>query len=133
MIFKNIDGLDHCLGKKISLPYGCFASFCGWTIERPFALALNENPEVKMLSKIPNRFKIETLIGAYNPDWAVYMDRNGEQKMYFVLETKGTLDTNQRRGEENQKIYCGRQHFKSLDGSVGFLVAKNWNESKVKN
>jgi type III restriction enzyme len=61
------------------------------TIERPFAVALDNDPEVKMFFKIPSKFKIETPIGTYNPDWAVYMDRDGEKKMYFVLETKGTL------------------------------------------
>ena len=39
-----------------------------------------------MFFKIPDNFKIETPIGTYNPDWAVYIERYGTKKMYFVLE-----------------------------------------------
>lgn len=42
-----------------------------------------------MFFKMSEGFKIETSIGTYNPDWAVYLDRDGEEKLYFVLETKG--------------------------------------------
>jgi type III restriction enzyme len=37
-----------------------------------------------------------------------------EEKLYFVRETKGTLDSEERRTKENQKIACGRKHFDSL-------------------
>ena len=60
------------------------------TVEKPFAIALDRDPDVKMFFKIPDRFKIDTPIGTYNPDWAVLWEKNGEQKLYFVLETKGT-------------------------------------------
>lgn len=60
------------------------------TIEWPFAVKLDEDDEVEVFFKIPDKFKIETPIGTYNPDWAVYLNRNGEMKLYFVLETKGT-------------------------------------------
>ena len=63
------------------------------TIERPFALALDNDPDVKMFFKIPDRFKIDTPIGSYNPDWAVYLTKNGEEKLYFILETKGSDST----------------------------------------
>ena len=35
-----------------------------------------------------NRFKIETPIGSYNPNWAMYLPRDVEEKLHFVLETK---------------------------------------------
>lgn len=50
------------------------------TVERPFAVALDHDPDVKLFFKIPSRFKIDTPIGSYNPDWAVYLTRNGEEK-----------------------------------------------------
>ncbi len=56
------------------------------------ALALERAPDVKMFFKIPGRFKIETPIGTYNPDWAVYLTRNGEEKLYFILEAKGNTN-----------------------------------------
>ena len=101
------------------------------TVERPFAVALDEDPDVKMFFKIPSRFKIDTPIGTYNPDWAVYLEKNGEQKLYFVLETKGTDNFYGLRPEEQQKIHCGARHFKALEG-VGFSEqpVRNWQEFK---
>ena len=78
------------------------------TIERPFAVALDNDPDVKMFFKIPGSFKIETPIGTYNPDWAVYLDRDGVKKMYFVLETKGSTSMFDLRTAERLKIHCGK-------------------------
>ncbi len=98
-------------------------------IENKFALALDSDPDVKMFFKIPSRFKIETPIGTYNPDWAVYLEKNGEQKLYFVLETKGTDNLFLLRDEERLKIHCGAQHFKALD-DIRFSEqpVKDWKE-----
>ena len=101
------------------------------TVERPFALALDNDPDVKMFFKIPRAFKIETPIGTYNPDWAVYLDRDGEKKLYFVLETKGDTSVFGLRTPEALKIHCGRQHFKALDNGVELRVAKDWKEFRV--
>jgi type III restriction enzyme len=103
------------------------------TVERPFAAALDNDPEVKMFFKIPSKFKIETPIGTYNPDWAVYMERNGEKKMYFVLETKGTLRLDDLRTPERQKIHCGKRHFEAVDTGVELRTAVSWDEFKMKN
>ncbi len=89
-------------------------------------------PDVKMFFKIPRTFKIETPIGTYNPDWAVYLDRNGEKKLYFVLETKGDLNEINLRAKEALKIHCGKQHFKALDNGVELSAAREWKEFKVK-
>lgn len=100
-------------------------------VESKFALALDQDPDVKMFFKIPSRFKIETPIGTYNPDWAIYLEKNGEQKLYFVLETKGTDNLFLLREEEKLKIMCGAEHFKALDG-VGFSKnpVREWQEFK---
>ncbi|OQB13430.1 MAG: Type III restriction enzyme, res subunit [Firmicutes bacterium ADurb.Bin193] len=102
------------------------------TIEKPFAKALDDDPDVKMFFKIPDRFKIDTPIGTYNPDWAVYLDKNGEKKMYFILETKGTTDLFGLRTPEQLKIHCGMEHFKSLQNGVEMDVATNWKEFRIK-
>ena len=52
-------------------------------------------------------------MGPYNPDWAFITER--EEKLYFVRETKSTLDSEKRRNEENQKVECGRRHFDVID------------------
>lgn len=102
------------------------------SVERPFAVALDNDPDVKMFFKIPDRFKIDTPIGTYNPDWAVYMTKNGEEKLYFILETKGSTDFYDLRTKEQLKIHCGKQHFKALDNGVEMYVARDWKEFKVK-
>ena len=103
------------------------------TIEKPFAKALDDDPDVKMFFKIPDRFKIETPIGTYNPDWAVYLEQDSEKKLFFILETKGTTDLFGLRTPEQLKIHCGTEHFKALENGVEMRVAKNWKEFKVQN
>jgi type III restriction enzyme len=106
------------------------------TVERPFAVALDSDPDVKMFFKIPDKFKIETPIGTYNPDWAVYMDKDGAEKLYFVLETKGVsgqLGLEELATAQRQKIHCGTEHFAALDSGVVFSdkPVKDWREFKV--
>ena len=88
--------------------------------EKNFAQSLDNDPDVKLFFKIPSRFQIETPIGTYNPDWAVYLEKNGEQKLYFVLETKGTTDLFDLRSPERLKIKCGKAHFDALENGVIF-------------
>ena len=82
-------------------------------IEKRFAADLDNNEHVKLFVKLPSWFKIDTPIGAYNPDWAFITER--EEKLYFVRETKSTRDSEKRRNEENQKVECGRRHFDVID------------------
>ncbi|MEN5247289.1 type III restriction-modification system endonuclease [Brucella pseudintermedia] len=81
-------------------------------VEKKFARDLDNNENVKLFVKLPAWFKIDTPIGPYNPDWAFVAER--EEKLYFVRETKSTLDSEERRTKENQKIACGRKHFETL-------------------
>ncbi|MBZ9944493.1 DEAD/DEAH box helicase family protein [Mesorhizobium sp. BR1-1-13] len=87
-------------------------------VERQFARDLDHNENVKLFVKLPSWFKIDTPIGTYNPDWAFVTER--DEKLYFVRETKSTLDSEERRTKENQKIACGRRHFASI--GVDFSV-----------
>jgi type III restriction enzyme len=81
-------------------------------VEKQFARDLDHNENVKLFVKLPSWFKIDTPIGTYNPDWAFVTER--DEKLYFVRETKSTLDSEERRTKENQKIACGRRHFESI-------------------
>ena len=104
------------------------------TVERPFAEALDEDPDVKLFLKLPDKFKIDTPIGTYNPDWAVYIDKDGEKKLYFVIETKGTTQTSFLSGSEEGKIFCGKKHFEALGGDVRFCApVRDWIEFKAGN
>lgn len=100
------------------------------TIEKPFAVALDNDPDVKMFFKIPDKFKVETPIGTYNPDWAVLFEKNGEQKLYFIIETKGSTNYFDLRTKEQLKNHCGKQHFKALDDKIELHVSANWKEFK---
>lgn len=102
------------------------------TIEKPFAFALDNDPDVKMFFKLPDRFKIDTPIGAYNPDWAVYLMKNGEEKLYFVIETKGSESEDLLRPNESKKIRCGKKHFEALDNGSELRVATDWKDLKAK-
>ena len=78
-------------------------------VEKQFARDLDSNENVKLFVKLPGWFRIDTPVGPYNPDWAFVTEH--KQKLYFVRETKGTLDSEERRTKENEKIACGRKHF----------------------
>lgn len=82
-------------------------------VERRFAKGLDDNNSVKFFIKLPAWFTVETPIGPYNPDWAVVFDKT--ERVYLVRETKGSLDPDQRRHDENVKIECARRHFAAID------------------
>lgn len=97
--------------------------------ERKFAEDLENDANVVIYTKLPSSFKIDTPIGSYNPDWAlVYRSGNG-YKIYFVIETKGTLDRFERKGRENYKIDCAVKHFAAInevnENKVIYEVANN--------
>jgi len=91
--------------------------------EVSFAGQLEKNPDVKLYSNLPSWFKIDTPLGSYNPDWAVLFNKDGHEKLYFVVETKSSLFTEDLRLAENDKIRCGLEHFKALDSGVQFRQA----------
>lgn len=83
--------------------------------ERQFAEKLDSREDVKFFMKLPAKFKIETPVGPYNPDWAIIkQDENGENHIYMIRETKSTLDESKRRPTENAKIKAATEHFKQL-------------------
>lgn len=97
-------------------------------IELEFATAFERNEDIKLYAKLPGWFKIDTPLGGYNPDWAVLIEQNGNDKLYFVVETKSTLFSAERRPEENAKIKCGYAHFEALGDEVRFTVSNSMDE-----
>ena len=83
-------------------------------VERTFAEQLEKNESVKIYAKLPAWFKVPTPLGTYNPDWAVLVEVSGEERLYFVVETKGSLFTDDLRDNEAAKVACGEAHFKAL-------------------
>lgn len=84
-------------------------------IESKFVLALDGAKEVVVYAKLPDRFQIPTPFGAYNPDWAIAFDANEVKQIYFVAETKGSMDTSQLRAQEYNKIESARKFFNTLN------------------
>lgn len=100
-------------------------------IEKKFAHMLELDEDVKVYTKLPPKFQIETPIGNYNPDWAVLIDKDGIEKLYFVIETKGSTDPSQLKLFEEYKIQCGRKHFEALDTGVIYDVESDYKEWKI--
>ena len=96
-------------------------------IEMKFAEEFDKNPDVKLFTKLPNWFKINTPLGTYNPDWAVLIEKDSSEKLYFVVESKGAdlgLDI---KTTESSKIKCGKKHFEALESDVELVQAKDYN------
>lgn len=97
-------------------------------VEKGFAEDLEKNEAVKVYAKLPSWFRVPTPLGTYNPDWAVLVDVDGTEKLYFVVETKGSLFDEDLRDKESAKIKCGKAHFEALavgENPVSYLVARN--------
>lgn len=102
-------------------------------IEKNFAIEAENEPDVVLYAKLPSRFKIDTPIGSYNPDWAVVLNTDEGEKLYFVAETKGTENINDLKGTEKKKILCGRKHFEVLDDGINYTVVKELKSLKASN
>ncbi|MBQ9245470.1 DEAD/DEAH box helicase family protein [bacterium] len=100
--------------------------------EEDFANKFEKNDDIKLYIKLPDWFKIQTPIGTYNPDWAILLDCDGKDKIYFVLETKsgkqGQLIEETTRPNEQIKIKCGKKHFEALNTNIELKTSKEYNE-----
>ena len=83
-------------------------------VERCFADQLEQNEAVKVYAKLPGWFTVPTPLGRYNPDWAVLINSDVGERLYFVVETKGSTFLNGLRPTESAKIKCGEAHFNAL-------------------
>ncbi len=88
--------------------------------EEKFAIQFENNNSVKCYAKLPNWFKIPTPLGTYNPDWAVLIEKDDEQKLYFVIETKANLMDDALRPNERMQKDCGKKSFAALGDIVEF-------------
>ncbi|MFT7042348.1 MAG: type III restriction enzyme [Candidatus Azotimanducaceae bacterium] len=101
------------------------------TTERDFADELEKNDAIKVYAKLPGWFKIPTPLGSYNPDWAVLVEVDGTQRLYFVVETKSSLFTEDLRDKESAKIECGKAHFEALavgENPAKYIVARSMSD-----
>ena len=100
-------------------------------VEAQFADDLEKNTAVKVYAKLPGWFEVPTPLGGYNPDWAVLIDSEEGERLYFVVETKGSLFTDDIRDIESGKIKCGKAHFNALkvgESPVRYEIATSFND-----
>ena len=95
--------------------------------EQKFATELDTNTNVAVYVKLPDGFYISTPVGHYNPDWAIAFYEGTAKHIYFVAETKGSMNSMQLRLIEESKIHCAREHFKAIsNGEVVYDVVDSY-------
>lgn len=97
-------------------------------VERQFAELLDSREDIKLFMKLPAKFKIDTPVGPYNPDWAIIKHEDGEDRIYMIRETKSTLDDSKLRPTELAKIKSAKEHFKAIGiEDYSRAVPGSWN------
>lgn len=84
------------------------------SVERRFAQDLEAANEVCVYAKLPKGFQIPTPVGNYSPDWAIAFYAGTVKHIFFVAETKGTMETLQLKPIERAKIRCARKLFNEI-------------------
>lgn len=82
--------------------------------ERDFANAIELDTKVVVYAKLPRDFKIPTPVGNYAPDWAIVFEKGTVKHIFFIAETKGTMESLNLKPIEQAKIKCARKLFSSL-------------------
>ena len=85
--------------------------------ERRFAEDMDAAAEVAVYAKLPRTFQIPTPVGNYAPDWAIAFKEGSVRHVFFVAETKGTMDTLELSDVENAKIACAKKLFNEMSTS----------------
>lgn len=86
--------------------------------ERKFAKDMDAAKEVCVYARLPRTFKIPTPVGHYAPDWAIaFHDNMGVKHIFFVAETKGSLNSMDLKGAELAKIACAKKLFNEISTS----------------
>jgi type III restriction enzyme len=87
------------------------------SVERRFAEDMDRADEVCVYAKLPKGFAIPTPVGNYSPDWAIAFYEGTVKHIYFIAETKGTMESLNLRPIEQAKIKCARKLFNQLSTS----------------
>lgn len=119
---KNMLDVKNCIYEQVVYDLGG---------EKTFAEQLENNSAVKVYAKLPGWFKVPTPLGSYNPDWAVLIEKEREEKLYFVVETKPSVFGTDLRSKESAKIECGKAHFKAIaegENPARFIVARDFDD-----
>ena len=95
-------------------------------VEKQFAQYLDGREDIKLFMKLPEKFRIPTPIGDYNPDWAIIRAENSLNRLYLVRETKSSQDPAKRRPSENAKIAAAKKHFEAIGVEYAVSSPDRW-------
>ncbi|RAL70244.1 Type III restriction enzyme, res subunit:DEAD/DEAH box helicase, N-terminal [Dehalococcoides mccartyi] len=93
------------------------------SIEQKFAKDVEAADEVVVYAKLPagkNGFYIPTPVGNYSPDWAIAFKKGTVKHIFFIAETKGSMQSTQfgkilRKDDfEKAKITCAKKLFNEI-------------------
>lgn len=86
----------------------------GNSVEHRFAEEMDIANEVSVYAKLPKGFAIPTPVGNYSPDWAIVFNKGTVKHIFFIAETKGTMESLSLRPIEQAKIKCAKKLFADL-------------------
>ena len=99
-------------------PYVFTDGIAEHSIERKFVESLEAaEQEVCVYAKLPKGFAIPTPVGNYSPDWAIAFYEGAVKHIYFIAETKGSMESMHLRKIEDAKIKCAKRLFNELSTS----------------
>ena len=102
------------LAKKAIQDYVFTDGSADKSVERAFAEELDAAEEVCVYAKLPRTFRIPTPVGNYSPDWAIAFYEGTVKHIFFVAETKGTMENLNLRPIEQAKISCAKKLFNEM-------------------
>jgi type III restriction enzyme len=126
-IFKNTDKIEPTPNKGIY-------DHIVWDseLEQKFAREADSDTEVVCFLKLPSFYVIKTPAGEYNPDFGLVLKKRkiraeSKSEYYFVIETKGTNNLDDRKTLTENEIYkikCSIKHFEALgiDTKVNYIA-----------
>ncbi len=103
------------------------------SVEKRFAESLEAAMEVCVYAKLPRGFQIPTPVGNYSPDWAIAFNEGAVKHVFFIAETKGSMESLQLRPIEKAKINCAKKLFNKLGhGNLVYDVVDTYDELLTK-
>ena len=116
--------------EKAIQPYVFVDGIAKDSVERRLVKELESASEVCVYAKLPKGrkgFFIPTPVGDYSPDWAIAFNNGTVKHLYFIAETKGSLDSMELRGDELVKTECAKKIFNEISTSqVRYGVVKDY-------
>lgn len=111
---KNVEIEKAFKAKKHIQPYVFTDGLAEDSVEKRFAKDLDGSDEVCVYAKLPKGFSIPTPVGNYSPDWAIAFNEGSVKHIYFIAETKGSMESMNLRPIEQAKISCAKKLFNEI-------------------